>query len=112
MPTRYAHIKNPNPEPSVGWYAEVNDLVKRVDPKRGFCEWWSGKSPGPGGGSWHVRMGGHEALFPFTDTSALEHLYTDRRWITPDNREMHELQEDAIYRLADLMRSEKFAYFG
>jgi hypothetical protein len=109
MPTRYAHVKNPNPEPSVGWYAEVRDLVHRVDPKRGFCEWWSGKSPGQGGGSWHVRMGRHEALFPYRGGSALEGFYTGQRTIMAD-RDTREFKEDVIHILSDLMRNEKYRY--
>ena len=33
---RFAHVQNP--EPSTGWYAEVKDLVKRVDPDNGLCK--------------------------------------------------------------------------
>jgi len=32
-PVRYAHVRNP--EPSLSFYAEVKDLVKRIDPERG-----------------------------------------------------------------------------
>jgi len=43
--------------------------------------------------------------------SLIREMYTDRRWITRDNGEMRELQEDAIFTLVDLMRWEEFAYY-
>ena len=107
---RYAHVQNP--EPSYEDYAEVKDLVKRIDPERGFVEWWFGKGPQRGSGSWHVRMAGSEALFPFVHGCAFDGLYTGNRWVTPENHDVRELREDAVYILADLIRLEEFAYFG
>jgi hypothetical protein len=42
----------------------------------------------------------------------LDGLYTGKEWVTPENHLVRELREDAVYTLADLIRSEEFAYFG
>ncbi len=109
-PIRYAHVQNP--EPSLHFYAEVKDLVKRIDPERGVVVFWLGKGTHGGSGSWYVRMAGREALFPFVHGCAFDELYTGNRWVTPENHDVRELREDAVYRLVDLMRDERFAYVG
>jgi tetratricopeptide (TPR) repeat protein len=40
-PLRYVHVQNP--QPSLDFYAEVKDLVKRIDPERGVVVFWLGK---------------------------------------------------------------------
>ena len=109
-PIRYAHVQNP--EPSVDFYAEVKDLVKRVDPEHGVAIFWLGKGTHGGSGSWYVRMAGRTALFPFHGGCAFDGMYIGNRWVTSENHEVHELREDAVYQLVDLMRSEEFAYVG
>ncbi len=109
-PIRYAHVQNP--EPSVDFYAEVKDLVKRVDPEHGVAIFWLGKGTHGGSGSWYVRMAGRTALFPFHGGCAFDGMYTGNRWVTSENHEVHEVREDAVYQLVDLMRSEEFAYVG
>lgn len=109
-PVRYAHVQNP--EPSLHFYAEVKDLVKRIDPERGVVVFWLGKGTRGGSGSWYVRMAGREALFPFEGGCAFDGLYTEDRQVTPDNHDVRGLREDAVYGLADLMRLERFAYVG
>ena len=103
---RYAHVQNP--EPSKGWYAEVKDLVKRVDPKNGEVNWKQGKGSQVGGGAWYVRLGGREALFRFVDGCAFDLLYKDKpAYETSEGYIAHDLREDAIYRLVGLMETHR-----
>ena len=110
-PIRYAHVQNP--EPSLDFYAEVKDLVKRIDPEHGDVVWWFGKGTQGGSGSWYVRMAGRESLFPFDGGCEFDSLYTgNEERLTKDNHLVRDLREDAVYLLVELMRSEKFAYVG
>lgn len=93
---RHAHVQNP--EPSIGWYAEAKDLVKRIDPKHGVCEWDIGKR------SWRVCLGGREALMPFEKGCALDQLYkAEKSRPITDDHYTRELREDAVYRLVAIM---------
>ena len=109
-PIRYAHVQNP--DPSLDFYAEVKDLVRRIDPERGKVWFWLGKGTQVGSGSWYVRMAGRVALFPFVNGCAFDSLYTGEERVTKDNHLVHDLREDAVYTLADMMRSPKYAYDG
>jgi len=101
---RFAHVRNP--EPSWGWYAEVKDLLKRVDPESGEVSWKPGLGRQPGSGVWCVRLGGREAQFPFVKTCALERLYKDEPYReTPEGSVIKDLREDAIFRLVALMET-------
>lgn len=110
-PRRYAHVQNP--DPSRDFYAEVKDLVKRIDPERGKVGFGLGKGTQVGSASWYVRMAGCVALFPFEHGCEFDTLYTgDEERVTKDNHLVHDLREDAVYTLADMMRSPKYAYDG
>ncbi len=101
---RFAHVQNP--EPSEGHYAEVKDLVKRIDHENGVIDWKPGKGSQPGGGAWYVRLGGREALFPFLGGCAFDLLYKDKpSYETPEGYIARDLREDAIYRLVALMET-------
>jgi len=101
---RFAHVQNV--EPSEGWYAEVKDLVKRVDPENGEVVFKPGKGSQRGSGAWYVRLGGREALFPFTDGCDLELLYKDKpSYETPEGYIAKDLRDDVIYRLVALMET-------
>jgi len=101
---RFAHVQNL--EPSEGWYAEVKDLVKRIDPENGEVDWKPGKGSQTGGGAWYVRVSGREALFPFEGGCAFDQLYKDKPpYETPEGYIAHDLREDVIYRLVALMET-------
>ncbi len=91
-------IQTPAPEPSSGHYAEAKDLVKRIDPENGLCEWAIGKR------SWHVRVGTREAYMPFENGCALDHLYVEKHARPTNAGDYHrQLHPDAVFRLVAIM---------
>ena len=92
---RVAHVQNPGP--SEGWYAEVKDLIKRVDPENGICRHEIGIR------GWRVRLGGREAEVP---DYAFECLYKDKpAYETSEGYVTYDLHEEAIYRLVGLIET-------
>lgn len=95
-------------ESSEGWYAEVKDLIKRIDLKDGKVDWKPGKGPQVGSGAWYVHVGGREALFPFEEGCALDYLYKDEpSYEIPKGYIARDLREDAVYRLVELMEAHR-----